>query len=317
MNGVLRGTSWLVIGVAAALGVARSASAAGAIEINHAKALAGGVSSEDTPGYPVTIFDPGSYVLTGNLQQSDPELHAIFIVGSDVVLDLGGFAITGPNFCPESCATTGPGGGVYSTGDRNVVRNGTVRGVAARGVWGFSEGRIERVIASHNGQNGIAGGSDTVVQSSMALYNQLTGISVGSGGAVIDSTSAHNLEIGIAVDSPATIARSSVRQNAGDGIYVQSGGRIAIRDCQIESNGGDGIDMLGGFLQGNRISGHSMGAPPAPPVFGILVRGNVAIQLDGNVLHDNNTGNASAQISTSGAILSLSGNVCGSDLVCP
>ena len=39
----------------------------GLIEINHAKALAGGVSPGDLGGYPVTIDAPGSYILTGDL----------------------------------------------------------------------------------------------------------------------------------------------------------------------------------------------------------------------------------------------------------
>jgi hypothetical protein len=39
----------------------------GVIEIDAARAAAGGVTSGDTPGYPVTIDRGGSYRLTGNL----------------------------------------------------------------------------------------------------------------------------------------------------------------------------------------------------------------------------------------------------------
>lgn len=40
----------------------------GVILINQSRALAGGVTSGDTPGFPVTISQAGSYPLTGNLQ---------------------------------------------------------------------------------------------------------------------------------------------------------------------------------------------------------------------------------------------------------
>ena len=39
----------------------------GVIEINQARALQGGVTEGDTPGFPVTISQSGSYRLTGNL----------------------------------------------------------------------------------------------------------------------------------------------------------------------------------------------------------------------------------------------------------
>ena len=39
----------------------------GKIEINQAKALAGGVTATDAPGFPVTIDQSGSYLLTSDL----------------------------------------------------------------------------------------------------------------------------------------------------------------------------------------------------------------------------------------------------------
>ena len=43
----------------------------GTIEINQASALAGGISSSDTAGFPVTLDSPGSYRLTSNLIVQD------------------------------------------------------------------------------------------------------------------------------------------------------------------------------------------------------------------------------------------------------
>jgi hypothetical protein len=59
------------------LGLASTALVAsdGRIEINQAKALAGGVTPGDTPGFPVSITVGGSYVLTSDLD--------VTVVGED------------------------------------------------------------------------------------------------------------------------------------------------------------------------------------------------------------------------------------------
>jgi hypothetical protein len=44
----------------------------GVIEINQSRALAGGVTPGDAPGFPVTISARGSYRLTGNLDLTAP-----------------------------------------------------------------------------------------------------------------------------------------------------------------------------------------------------------------------------------------------------
>ena len=43
----------------------------GVIEINQAKALAGGVTAFDGPGFPVTVTAPGSYILTSAVKRVD------------------------------------------------------------------------------------------------------------------------------------------------------------------------------------------------------------------------------------------------------
>ena len=54
------------LGVALLLGLAGPLYAVeGVIDINQARALAGGVTPGDTPGFPVTVSQSGSYRLTG------------------------------------------------------------------------------------------------------------------------------------------------------------------------------------------------------------------------------------------------------------
>ena len=78
---------------------AGGAAAEGAVGIDQTKALNGGVTANDTAGFPVTLSQPGHYRLTGNLTVSDPMAQAIYITAPNVTLDLNGFTIQGPNKC--------------------------------------------------------------------------------------------------------------------------------------------------------------------------------------------------------------------------
>jgi hypothetical protein len=94
--------------------------------IDHAKALAGGVTPSDTPGYPVTISQPGSYRLSSNLTTGpNADTDAIEITTDTVWIDLNGFAILGPTVCagdppvtPVNCTPTGAGRGSMPTAGR-------------------------------------------------------------------------------------------------------------------------------------------------------------------------------------------------------
>src|SRR5512144_1730857 len=96
--------------------------------IDQARAFAGGLTPGDAPGFPVTISQPGSYRLSGNLTVPDANTTAIDITSSDVTIDLNGFAIIGPTVCggfPIACTPTGTGIGIHTfDSNRITVRNG-------------------------------------------------------------------------------------------------------------------------------------------------------------------------------------------------
>jgi len=107
----------------------------GVVEINHDKAIAGNIGPQDTAGFPVTLVNPGRYVLTSNLYVPNGQT-AINILGSDITLDLNGFTIHSTGKCSwtfprtvtcGAMSATGHGG-VIASGTRATVRNGTVRG---------------------------------------------------------------------------------------------------------------------------------------------------------------------------------------------
>lgn len=96
----------------------------GTILIDQTKALAGNVTPGDTPGFPVTITQPGSYRLASNLRP--PALTtAIEITVSNVTIDLNGFGIIGVRSDPPAFST-----GIRYVGPapaRNLaIKNGTI-----------------------------------------------------------------------------------------------------------------------------------------------------------------------------------------------
>jgi hypothetical protein len=130
----------------------------GRIEINQAKVLASG-------GFPLTISQPGSYVLTGNLdvrsQPNPANVTAIwFVPGSEgSTLDLGGFSLIGPRFgCAYPCpGPSGFGEGVTVGANFVSIVNGAVQGFGQSGVSasGTGGGTFERLVVRDNGHVGI------------------------------------------------------------------------------------------------------------------------------------------------------------------
>ncbi len=102
----------------------------GVIEINQAAALAGGITPSDTPGFPVTLDQPGSYRLTGDLDfittDEDPfGISGIVITAEDVSLDLGGFSVSVGNTNPQpELASANP---ISIESDNVHIHDGTLR----------------------------------------------------------------------------------------------------------------------------------------------------------------------------------------------
>jgi len=101
----------------------------GVILIDQNRALAGGVTPGDAPGFPITITLPGAYRLSGNL--SVPQgTDGIHLTASNITIDLNGFSITTPtNNALDSSAsgiTTPFESGTVASGI--AIRNGVIEG---------------------------------------------------------------------------------------------------------------------------------------------------------------------------------------------
>jgi hypothetical protein len=166
----------------------------GVVLIDQNKALAGSVTPGDLPGFPISIKQPGSYRLAGNLTLPDANTSGIEINVQNVTLDLNGFATLGSVTCGElptiSCSTSGTGRGVRSSAFANVlIRNGFAQGMGGDGMFVLG-GTVESIQATQNAGTGInmtAG----IVRASITRDNGSAGIALGYG-SVLRNALNHN-----------------------------------------------------------------------------------------------------------------------------
>ncbi len=272
----------------------------GVIEISQAKVKVGGVTPGDTPLFPVTISQPGSYRLTSNLDVTDASARpngtaaenttAIQVTAADVTIDLNGFMIKGPTVCsghPPTCSPEGLGEGIAATDHDGVaVLNGTVRGmgyraltlgdtlsraenvrVVSNGGYGIRAATVTNCTADSNGSTGII--LATTVTNSVATSNSGPGILATT---VKSCTANSNAGSGISgFLSPSSVTNCTANSNRGPGIFATT-----VANCMANSNGGTGIDattVTGCTANGNGgdqvhapgITGQNMCGDPATP----------------------------------------------------
>lgn len=159
----------------------------GVIEINDVRAQAGGVTPGDTPGYPVTVGQPGSYRLTGQLFVSGTNIDVLVITADHVTLDLNGFQIR-CLYAFETCvAQGGTGVGIRSTGSNVEIRNGIVRDMPAAGIVLGARSRLDGLRVLDNG-SGVSMPNPGSIEHSLISGNAGHGIEIQSFGTVILSS---------------------------------------------------------------------------------------------------------------------------------
>lgn len=260
----------------------------GVIEINQTNALAGNVTSGDTPGFPVTISASGSYRLTSNLTlppATATSVSAISVSVADVTIDLNGFTISGVAVCSGigagiGCTGTGTGAGILSTIARTNVHSGIVRAMSGRGIQ-LAGGRVWNVQVDGNGGDGIWSNGPVLIENSLVLRNFGDGVSAGSGSSISNVISIANGLDGIDVGD-ASLVRDGVSSQNGRSGFSLSGGSSVV-DCVARSNGLVGVTGSGSTYRGC-------------------------------ILSFNNGANTNPQ---STLALPLADNYCGGDTICP
>ncbi len=242
-----------------------SGSALAQVTINQAKALAGGVSPSDGPGFPVQLNVPGHYVLTGNLLVPFGQV-GIQIGAPNVTLDLNGYQIHGGGECthevlynPVTCiqpySPASDGVHITATGAGAVVRNGSIVGFGSDGILaGNASSTFEKLRVAHNKGHGIYVGNTSVVgtlrvSDSLLEMNADAAISfqvsLNTVGGLVERTRASHNNGGIAGPN-LVVYDSVVRANYGIGLA-----NVAARGTSTQANiGGNrsSVISLGGNL---------------------------------------------------------------------
>jgi hypothetical protein len=201
----------------------------GVVLIDQNKAMAGGVTPGDAPGFPVTISLSGSYRLASNLVVPNENTTAITITADNVSLDLNGFMIQGPTVCnavAHTCAPTGTGDGIdFRNRFAITIVNGSIKGMGHDGLNGevttFLQGRVarvERVSAISNGGAGILSGVGGIIVGSIAFNNGSEGILCGAACIIKDNHSINNGTYGILTGSGSNVSGNTAGQNAWYGL---------------------------------------------------------------------------------------------------
>lgn len=259
--------------IAAAVLAALAGSAAAQVAINQTKAMAGGVTPGDAPGFPVTIYQPGVYRLTSDLDVPQGKA-GVQILSGFVTLDLNGYSIRSMNNCTfnasnllVACPVPNNSNhhGVYSAHHHSVIRNGRIYGFQGHGILGTGGERLEDLTVYMNGRNGYHGvlnnaavprpghvvGSrfysngdrgalvrNTLVERSQFSYNFQPGLSA-HGGTIIDSTFVGNQGGGLSVLDPLlpTTIKGSTWHNSNMAAPISGPGQFRSLGGNFDGNG--------------------------------------------------------------------------------
>jgi hypothetical protein len=223
-----------LLALLAALAVAGSVLAVdGVIEINQARALEGGITAGDPPGFPIEINASGSYRFTSNIDVPST-VNGVRIAAGNVTLDLNGFVLS-------SSGEVGNNDGIIVGDYPDVeVRNGTVRFFFLRGIF-FTGGTGSRVIdvrVVNNLSDGIRiDGVGSHIERCTALDNGQHGIHLAGNGLVLNSvvrrSTSHGLFLG---------TRSGYRSNV---LTDNNGGNL---NAQVSNGQQLGLNLCGNDL---------------------------------------------------------------------
>lgn len=191
----------------------------GVIEINADCATVSGCVAGDTSGYPVTISDPGSYRLTGNLTTADLNQTLIDVNADHVTIDLNGFTLSGPVTCsgtlPTCSDSAANGRGIDANfHDYIYVHNGSIKGMGGEGIVAGASARLERMTVAENSRDGVFVGSGAVIHRVSVRANRFDGIEQNGTSYVMDSVILNNGARGIAGGFCGNVAMSDNLNNS-------------------------------------------------------------------------------------------------------
>lgn len=169
----------------AAQSITPAAGIADEILITQTKALQGGITPGDSPGFPITLTQPGTYKFGSDITPP-PGVEGIVVQEADITIDLNGFRLYGmgapclpasPGFSPK-CATGIIGYSATTPYHNLTIRNGTIDGFSRDGINGNGYYWIvENMRITANGAYGIVTDDEAFrIVDSTITANGLSGI---------------------------------------------------------------------------------------------------------------------------------------------
>lgn len=244
----------------------------GRIEINHAAIMAGHITPGDAPGYPATLSEQGSYILTSNLEMPNQDTTGIEVTTEFVTIDLNGFSIIGITTCSNipvtSCAPTGNGDGIRSQFDGTSVSNGVVQGAGRYGVSISNDGgTIENMRAQANGATGLVvssvdGDEGGTVRNSVSNRNGRDGIFVGDGGQAFDNVAYGNGRFGMFISEGSRASGNTLRLNFDHGLFASTSSGFVNNVMSGNDQAGSSDQTNGGGIEmGTNVCGTNTTCP--------------------------------------------------------
>lgn len=206
----------LLAGTLAAVSLFTSAASAAVVVITQQKALAGGVTPGDTPGFPVTLSRRGAYRVDTDLVVPAGAI-GIQLRSNYVDLDMNGFTLYGWNSAGTIRAATY---GIDSAFGVGKIRDGFITGFKFDGI------RLR--------DGAVAGSSNQMVISNMTIQS--------NGRYGIDGFES----------SYTRILGSSINANGSTGVWCAS--FCLIEGNVIGANADHGVGLLSGTVLGNTIA---------------------------------------------------------------
>ena len=179
----------LRIGTLIIVCTAQSATPAAAIAdeifITQTNALQGGITPGDSPGFPISLTQPGTYMFGSDITPP-PGVEGIVVQEADITIDLNDFRLNGmgapclsapPGFSPK-CATGIVGYSATTPYQNLTIRNGTIAGFSRDGISGNGYSWIvENMRITVNGAYGIVTDDEALrIIDSTITANGLSGI---------------------------------------------------------------------------------------------------------------------------------------------
>ena len=232
----------------------------GLIEINQTRAIAGGVSSTDTPGFPVTLESDQSYVLTSSLDAgSSTALFAATAGLDDLTIDLNGFVIQGNG--------VGSGIGFNTTAENVEIKNGTIRGFGSRGLFLQTSGRhvVRNLRVIENGSHGIDSNGAAFVTDCFVQSNGEDGIRVGSTSHVARNRVVSNGRSGINGNASTLVTDNLIHHPSGTeaalDLSALGGANASGYRNNVINGGASGGTVVGGIDMGGNLCNGSTSCP--------------------------------------------------------